>query len=172
MQNDSDMFHQRNDPVNVNMACSVGSSMTNTEGHKMCQPLAAFIFPVYFWTNAHADEFRTDVMPTLRTNNSVAYDVQIKKRAPVREEGICHYRCWKSMHFMAVAPPMEVSNVNAMHRGEGFNVLSPRWYHNVLSFEIAHVKVVGAARYQNYLHRDTRMQELVSSYRECLDKQM
>lgn len=164
LQKDRVMYEQRNDVVNN--TCPMGHSIHH-EKHT-CWPMAAFTFPIYFWSNTPAEQHRTDVMPILRTHASLAYDYEIKRRVNISDKTDSNYKDWKSIHQMASAPPMDPNNVNSMHRGSGFNVLTPRKYHNALTFELAHVKTVCGDGCESLLKRDNRMQGLLTSYNKCM----
>lgn len=165
MENDKDMYEHRNDPVNDTMACEMGSSI---HPHHGCKPMAAFVLPIYLWTNVPAEERRTDVLPSLRTHASLPYDYEIKKRVNISDKTDNHYKDWKSIHRLASAPPFHPNEVNSMHRGAGFNVKTPRKYHNALSFELAHVKQGCIEDCETYLKKDHRLQGVVTSFGKCM----
>ena len=112
---------------------------------------------------------RADIMPILRSRVSLPYDVTIKERHNITDELDSAFKDWKSMHRMTTSPYIAANTSNhVMHRNFGFNVLSPRKYHYVLSFEVAHVKTQCIPNCETYLMKDDRLQSLVSNYQKCM----
>lgn len=166
MQSDKQMWEHRNKQRSNSSLCAYGTSTNKDTLH--CEPIAAFTFPVYLWTNMPKEALRTDVMPLLRTKATTAYDYEVVRRHNESEHDRIdnEYKEWKSIHRMAVAPMFE--GTNTMHTGKGFNVMAPRKYHNVISFEIAHVKTHCVDDCEHYLKRDNRIHGLMMSYNKCM----